>query len=252
MWTSPIVYQCRQVRRDPRTARRVATRPYLANPVDDGGARHSSAAFWVRGDGGGRCYRNTMTWPAHADHLAVGVVLLWLVPAGVLAAAEQLRAGAVDDREKVHAECGPGTRSWCPTASKRFVIRKEKSLKERMVNFGRSQRAQGGLLGAARRRPRRSTAGSTVGLIGPNGSGQEHAAQADRRHHPAHLRARCSTGAGWPRCIELGAGFHPDLTGRENVYLNCAILGLTREQTDAVLRRRSSPSPGSSSSSTPR
>ena len=33
--------------------------------------------------------------------------------------------------------------------------------------------------------------------------------------------------------IEVGAGFHPDLSGRENVYLNGAILGMTREQIDA-------------------
>jgi ABC-2 type transport system ATP-binding protein len=32
--------------------------------------------------------------------------------------------------------------------------------------------------------------------------------------------------------LELGAGFHPDLTGRENVYLNAAILGLSRKETD--------------------
>ncbi|MEQ1359260.1 ATP-binding cassette domain-containing protein, partial [Salmonella enterica] len=32
---------------------------------------------------------------------------------------------------------------------------------------------------------------------------------------------------------ELGAGFHPDLTGRENVYLNASVLGLSREETDA-------------------
>lgn len=33
--------------------------------------------------------------------------------------------------------------------------------------------------------------------------------------------------------IEVGAGFHPDLSGRENIYLNAAILGMTREETDA-------------------
>ena len=33
--------------------------------------------------------------------------------------------------------------------------------------------------------------------------------------------------------IEVGAGFHPDLTGRENVYLNGAILGMTEEEIDA-------------------
>jgi ABC-2 type transport system ATP-binding protein len=34
--------------------------------------------------------------------------------------------------------------------------------------------------------------------------------------------------------LELGAGFHPELTGRENVYLNASFLGLTRRDTDAV------------------
>lgn len=32
--------------------------------------------------------------------------------------------------------------------------------------------------------------------------------------------------------IEVGAGFHPDLSGRENIYLNAAILGMTRKETD--------------------
>jgi ABC-2 type transport system ATP-binding protein len=35
--------------------------------------------------------------------------------------------------------------------------------------------------------------------------------------------------------LELGAGFHPELTGRENVYLNTAFLGLSRRQTDGVI-----------------
>ena len=34
--------------------------------------------------------------------------------------------------------------------------------------------------------------------------------------------------------LELGAGFHPELTGRENVYLNASFLGLSRKQTDAA------------------
>src|SRR5207237_2160882 len=35
--------------------------------------------------------------------------------------------------------------------------------------------------------------------------------------------------------LELGAGFHPDFTGRENVYLNASLLGLSRKETDRVL-----------------
>lgn len=37
--------------------------------------------------------------------------------------------------------------------------------------------------------------------------------------------------------MELGAGFHPELTGRENVYVNAALLGLTRRQTDEAYER---------------
>ena len=36
--------------------------------------------------------------------------------------------------------------------------------------------------------------------------------------------------------IELGIGFHPDLTGRENIYLNTSLPGLSRNQTDQIFR----------------
>jgi ABC-2 type transport system ATP-binding protein len=115
--------------------------------------------------------------------------------------------------------------------SKRFVIRKEKSLKERLVNFGRSNLHKQDFW-ALRGVNLEIRAGTTVGLIGPNGSGkstllktiggiiQPTSGVVLRRGRLAAL-------------LELGAGFHPDLTGRENVYLNAAILGLTRETTDA-------------------
>jgi ABC-2 type transport system ATP-binding protein len=113
--------------------------------------------------------------------------------------------------------------------SKRFVIRKEKSLKERIVNAGRSNLHKDDFW-ALRDVSLEIESGSTVGLIGANGSGkstllkliggilQPTTGSVTRRGRLAAL-------------IELGAGFHPDLTGRENVYLNCAILGLSREQT---------------------
>jgi ABC-2 type transport system ATP-binding protein len=113
--------------------------------------------------------------------------------------------------------------------SKRFVIRKEKSLKERIVNFGRSQKHKDDFW-ALRNVDFEIESGSTVGLIGANGSGkstllkliggilQPTEGTVSRRGRLAAL-------------IELGAGFHPDLTGRENVYLNCSILGLSSEQT---------------------
>lgn len=114
--------------------------------------------------------------------------------------------------------------------SKRFVIRKDKSLKERLVNFGRSQQHKDDFW-ALEDVSLDIEAGSTVGLIGPNGSGkstllkviggviQPTSGMVVRRGRLAAL-------------LELGAGFHPDLTGRENVFLNSSILGLTRKQTE--------------------
>ncbi len=114
--------------------------------------------------------------------------------------------------------------------SKRFVIRKEKSLKERIVNFGRSNLHKEDFW-ALRDVTLDIEAGTTIGLVGANGSGkstllkviggiiQANEGTLERRGRMAAL-------------LELGAGFHPDLTGRENVFLNAAILGLSQKQTE--------------------
>jgi len=114
-------------------------------------------------------------------------------------------------------------------ASKRFVIRKEKSLKERLVNLGRSNQHKDDFW-ALRDIDLEIHSGSTVGLIGPNGSGKSTLLKliggilqptSGTVKHRGRLAA----------LLELGAGFHPDLTGRENVFLNASILGLSRKQT---------------------
>lgn len=115
---------------------------------------------------------------------------------------------------------------------KEFVIRKDNSLKDRVVS-------------AARHRTHRTRytavddvslqihAGTTVGLLGVNGSGKSTLLKmiggiltADS----GSVRTRGRIAA----LLELGAGFHPELSGRENVYLNAALLGLTRAETAAV------------------
>ena len=114
--------------------------------------------------------------------------------------------------------------------SKRFVIRKEKSLKERIVNFGRSNLHKEDFW-ALRDVDLEIEAGTTVGLVGPNGSGKSTLLKTiggivQPTSGEVRLRGRLAA------LLELGAGFHPDLTGRENVYLNASILGLSKEQTD--------------------
>ena len=52
--------------------------------------------------------------------------------------------------------------------------------------------------------------------------------------------------------IATGAGFHPQLSGRDNLCLNAAILGMTRGRDPTASSTRSSTSPTSASSSTPR
>jgi len=73
--------------------------------------------------------------------------------------------------------------------------------------------------------------GSTTGLIGPNGSGKTTLLKI----MAGILRpteGRVVTRGRIAALLELGAGFHPELTGRENVYLNASILGLSRKETD--------------------
>jgi len=73
--------------------------------------------------------------------------------------------------------------------------------------------------------------GETLGLIGPNGAGKTTVLKLlSRVTQPTsgHIAVRGRVSA----LIELGAGFHPDLTGRENIYLNATILGLKRKEID--------------------
>ena len=71
--------------------------------------------------------------------------------------------------------------------------------------------------------------GETVGIIGPNGSGKSTILKLiSRIIEPTAGRIQVNGRVG--ALLELGAGFHPDLTGRENIYLNGSILGLTRAQ----------------------
>jgi lipopolysaccharide transport system ATP-binding protein len=76
--------------------------------------------------------------------------------------------------------------------------------------------------------------GETVGLIGPNGAGKSTALKlVSRIIEPTTGKIEVSGRVG--ALLELGAGFHPDLSGRENIYLNGSILGLSRSEIQRKL-----------------
>ncbi len=74
--------------------------------------------------------------------------------------------------------------------------------------------------------------GECVGVIGRNGSGKSTLLQM-LAGVTAPTEGRISVHGRVAPLISVGVGFHPELTGRENIYVNAAILGLSRTEIDA-------------------
>ena len=77
--------------------------------------------------------------------------------------------------------------------------------------------------------------GETVALIGTNGSGKSTLLKLMTKIiYPT--KGNITIDGKLTSLLELGAGFHPDFTGRENIYFNASIFGLTRKQIESRIQ----------------
>ena len=105
---------------------------------------------------------------------------------------------------------------------------KPKTLKERLVFWNKKKEDSRTVLENINLNIEK---GDTVALIGTNGSGKSTLLKLMTKIiYPT--KGNLITKGKLTSLLELGAGFHPDFTGRENIYYNASIFGLTREEIE--------------------
>src|SRR3954451_5200641 len=115
--------------------------------------------------------------------------------------------------------------------SKRFRLYHERNQSLKAA-FMRGRRAKYEEFWALRDIDLQIEAGKTFGLIGHNGSGKSTLLKC-MAGILVPDKGRLQTNGKISALLELGAGFHPELSGRDNVYLNGSILGMSKKQIDA-------------------
>lgn len=110
----------------------------------------------------------------------------------------------------------------------RVYYDKGSMLKEQFVNPGRSRYEEREILRGISFQVHR---GETVALIGQNGCGKSTTLKMlTKILYPN--KGTVTVNGKVSSLIELGAGFHPDMSGRENIYINASILGINRSEVD--------------------
>jgi len=118
---------------------------------------------------------------------------------------------------------------------KNFVVYGDKAntLKERIIRFGKIKKEVRNVLKDINIEIKK---GETVALIGINGSGKSTLLKLITKIiYPTS--GTIKTYGKVSSLLELGAGFHPDFSGRENIYFNASIFGLSKKEIDERLEK---------------
>ena len=111
---------------------------------------------------------------------------------------------------------------------------KANTLKEKILFFSKKNRSKNNILHVLTDINMEIKKGESVALIGTNGSGKSTLLKLmNRIIYPT--KGRITKDGKLTSLLELGAGFHDDFTGRENIYFNASIFGLTKEEIDKKL-----------------
>lgn len=117
------------------------------------------------------------------------------------------------------------------TKSFKLYYDKPSTLKERLVFWNRKKAEERTILNNISLYIKK---GETVALIGVNGSGKSTLLKMMTKIiYPT--KGTIKTHGKLTSLLELGAGFHPDFTGRENIYFNASIFGLNEQEVDKRL-----------------
>lgn len=105
---------------------------------------------------------------------------------------------------------------------------KANTIKEKLMFFKRNKKEKREVLKGINLRIKQ---GEAVALIGVNGSGKSTLLKLMTKIIYPN-KGKITTNGKLTSLLELGAGFHPDFSGRENIYFNASIFGLTKKEID--------------------